>query len=507
MEISSFRDTWQALGTKGQLTLVGSLLLVLATMAVLFNYASRTSYTTLLSDLEPSESAEVTQALEGAGIGYKLEGGGTGVAVPEGDAAAARVALAEQGLPNDGRVGFELFDETSLGATEFQLEVDYERALEGEVARTIEGIEGVRRADVQLVLPEERLFSDEEQKPTAAVLLDADDTLDAATVRGIAHLVSSSVKGLDPAEVTVADQTGSLLWPEGQAGGTGASARMQAEQRYAAQISAQVNSMLVGTLGENKAQARVRVDLSLDETTIDKVTYAKTGTPLETSKDEETLQSSGGTAGTGKSTVPTYGGSASGSGTSKYSKTADRTSFGVDRTVEHTEVTPGKVERIDVALLVDSSVPEESVTALSASVASLAGVQKDRGDTLAVSRVEFAKAEETDAQAAAASGSMITTVLGLAKPIGLGLGIAIFLFFMQRTLRRRESDSVLEPTWLREIEQTVPLQALERGTPARSLPAHDPAGEQREALRGEVESIARTQPEQIASQMSTWMKE
>jgi len=510
MELSSLRDTWQALETRGQLTLVGSALLVVATMVVLFTYASRTSYVTLMSGVEPAQSAEVTQALESAGIAYRLGAGGSEISVPEDDTATARIALAKQGLPSDAHVGFELFDEKKLGATEFQQRVDYERALEGEVARTVEGIDGVRRAQVQLVLPDKRLFADDAEQPTAAVLLDAGGALDATIVRGIAHLVSSSVEGLEPSQVTVADESGTLLWPEGQAAGSGVSARLQAEQRYAAQLSAQANSMLVATLGPDKAQARVRAELQLDEKTIDKVTYAKKGTPLEVSLDEETLDSSGAAGTTGSSStgakVPAYAGAAQGGGGSKYSKTADRTSFGVDKTVERTTVVPGKVERIDVALLVDESVPKNQVDAIAQAVSSIAGVQLKRGDTLAVSRVRFTEPPAAEQGPAGGAAGLLSDPLRLARTAGLVLGIAGFLFFVRRALRRREHDPVLEPTWLREIEQTLPLASLEApSSPVR--PALDPAAEAREALRGEVEQIARTQPEQIAAQVSTWMKD
>ena len=140
---------------------------------------------------------------------------------------AARVALAEKGLTNGGQVGFEIFNKVSMGATDFQQKINYQRALEGEIDRAIQQITGITSADVQLVLPIDTLFVDQGSKASAAVLLTAAGQLDPSTVSGIAHLVAASVKGLDTANVTITDQSGALLWPNANAtGGVTASTKL-----------------------------------------------------------------------------------------------------------------------------------------------------------------------------------------------------------------------------------------------------------------------------------------
>src|SRR5439155_6624807 len=276
-DLSRLRDIWRGLELPGQVTLVASIVAVLVTAGFLFRFAAKPSYTTLLSGIDPAQSADITSALQGAGIPYHLGSGGTEISVAEGEVASARVALAKQGLPRGSHVGYEIFDKKSLGATDFQQKVDFQRALEGEVARTIEQIDGVRNADVQLVLPDDSLFADNGAKASAAVLLTASD-LDAATIRGISHLVASSVKGLDASQVTITDSTGMLLWPtaDGESGdGLSSSSRLHAEQLYASGVASDINALLTSTLGPGKAVARVHASLVLDQTSIDKVTYGK----------------------------------------------------------------------------------------------------------------------------------------------------------------------------------------------------------------------------------------
>jgi flagellar M-ring protein FliF len=506
--MDGFRDTWKNLEPRGQLTLIGSALLVVVTLFFLFQYASRPSYSTIAAGLDPADASEVQNALAGAGVDFKLENGGTAVAVRKGQESDAQVALASEGLPKGSHVGFEIFDESSISASDFQQKVDYQRALEGEIARTVEEIDGVQAAQVQLVLPEDSLFADESPQASAAVLLTSNAGLESSAVAGIARLVSSSVKGLKTDNVTITDSSGSLLWPRGDGvGGASATTALEAEARYNEQLSAQIQAFLVSTLGAGKAQARVHANLDLDQKTIDKVTYAKKGTPLVSETEEETLTNAGGTragaAGT-TSNVPTFAAGSESSGQSEYAHTTEKTTMGVNKTVERTTVVPGEVKKLDVALLVDASVPADTVSALRTSVGSLAGIDEERGDTISVSTVDFAKQPDSAAPKASPIAAVSSNPFGLLKWIGLVLGLAAFLFMVRRSVKRRENEPVaLEPTWLREIQGARPIAELEAGQTMQI----DQNGGQRKALRDQVDEIVNRQPEQIAQQVSTWMNE
>lgn len=509
---SRLRELWRGLEPRGQLTIVGSGLAVVVTLFLLYTYASKPGYTPVGTGLDPSKTAQMTKALESAGIPYRIGSGGSEVDVPDGSQSAARVALASKGLLSGSQVGLEIFDKQGIGATDFQQKIDYQRGLEGEVARAVEQVDGVTSADVQLVLPDDTLFADSTQRASAAVLLTTAAALDPTAVSGIAHLVASAVKGLAVADVTITDQSGTLLWPTADSsGGVSATAQLRADQLYAAQLSASIDSLLAGTVGAGKAEARVHADLNTDQTTIDKVQYSKKGTPLTDQTQQETLQSKGAGAsvpagtGTNTSTVPTYAGTTGTGGSSNYKSQSSATTYGVDKTVSHTTVAPGTVRRLDVALLVDTSVPQPEVTALQKSVASLAGIDAKRGDTLSVSRIAFAKPPAATATKAGPL-SMLGNVAGLAKLALAVLGALVFLLLMRRGLKRREREGIApEPTWLREIARAVPVGELEAGLGVRRALA--PGARRSAGLKAEAEEIAINQPEQIAAQVGQWLKE
>lgn len=516
MQPGRFREFWNSLDTKGQLTMVGSLIAVVVLAFVLFRVASRPSYTALASGLDPAEASEIAATLDAAGIGYQIVNGGTQVDVVQGQESNARVALASEGLPNGGEVGWELFDEQKLGTTDFQQRVNFQRALEGEIAKTIEGIEGIQDAQVQLVLPEDELFTEPGSTASAAVLLDGSGGLDSNTITGIAHLVSSSVKSLDPQKVTITDSSGTLLWPAGDAvGATGSTSKLEAEQQYAAQLSALANAMLAKTLGPDKAEVRVHATLNLDQRTVDAVRYADDGTPLTRSNDAETFQSEGnvpaGISGT-DGNIPGFAAGGGGEGNSSYKRNNTTTEFGVDKTVERTVVAPGTVERLDVALLLDDSLTEQAdvVQAARNAVSALVGLDPERGDTITATTIPFAEPEKETAAEKGGVGALLANPLGLLKYVVVGVGSLVFLFAMRRALRRRESEQIApEPTWLRQIEGAVPLAQLGAGSyppPNIELPP-DPAAERREAVRHEVEELVKREPEKVAQQVGQWVRE
>jgi flagellar M-ring protein FliF len=247
---------------------------IVAVMFFMLRLASAPSYTVLAAGLAPSDTGKVTAALDEQGIAYELRANGTAVAVEKASVATARVALAGQGVamsPSGEQKGFELFDQQKLGASDFQQRVTYQRALEGEIARTIQQVDGVQDAQVQLVLPEDSLFADEATPATAAVMVSGPSIgLEAGAVRGIAQLVASSVKGLKTDDVTITDGAGQLLWPQGDAvggAGGGAGGKLAAETRYERALQANLNALLTQTLGVGKARVQVKADLNVDKTT------------------------------------------------------------------------------------------------------------------------------------------------------------------------------------------------------------------------------------------------
>jgi flagellar M-ring protein FliF len=494
-----------AMSTRGKIVLAASGLAILFVAFMLFRVASAPSYTTLQAGIDPAKTGKITSALDQAGVSYKLQSNGTAVAVVSGQESKARVALAGQGLAAGGsQPGYELLDKQKLGASTFQQQVAYQRALEGQISQTIGQIDGISGAQVQLTLPKDDLFADEKQPATAAVLLTADSaTLDPAAVRGIASLVASSVQDLKPSNVTITDASGSMLWPQGDGtdSAAGASSKPAAEARYASAMQATLGALIARTVGSDKAQVQVHADLDVDKATVEELKYAKKGTPLQSNVETETLKGTG-ASGSGRTganaNIPSYAqNAASGGGNSDYKRKTDKTTYAVNKSVSRTTKAPGAVNKLDVALLVDKSVPAAQATALKNAVAAAAGIDPKRGDTITQSTIAFTKPKAAPGPAGLPVPPAFMAPL---KYAGIGLASILFLFFVTRALRKREQEAIPMPTWLSEIEGPRPLAELERSTTPPTAIAAETGGSQ-------VDSLVREQPERVAQQLRAWISE
>ncbi|MCW2997613.1 MAG: fliF [Solirubrobacterales bacterium] len=509
-----------SLSTRGKVILAGCAVAFLITAMLLVKMAGAPSYVEVMAGVDPAQTGKITAALDQRGIGYELRGNGTAIAVDQSRTGDARIALAEAGLSGAAKQpGFELLDKQKLGASNFQQQVAYQRALEGQIANTIGQIDGVSSAQVSLTLPKDQLFTDEAQAATAAVLLgSAAGGLEPASVRGIANLVSSSVQGLKTSNVTITDATGQMLWPSGDAAG-GVASKPAAEARYDAQLEASLTAMLTNTLGAGKAHVQVHSDLNVDRATQEKLQYAKNGTALKSVDESETLSGSGGASGGAAGTatnIPSYAQTAGGGagGKSDYKHTTKSTDFGVDKTITKTQVAPGAVNRLDVALVLDKSIrmTKAELASLTQTISSAAGVQRSRGDTLAVSQVAFAKQPTA---AAPAAGPLPTGLLAHARTAFLGLAALLFLFFVSRHLRKRQ-DGVFadEPSWLRQLGEPATAQ-LGAGDPNGTdavLDAFNAQEAARKVFENDpraiaLEEIVAREPEKIAHHLRTWITE
>jgi len=497
---------------RGRLILGAVALGTIVVLILLMRMASAPSYTTLMTGLDPAQTGKVTAALDTKGIGYELQNNGTALAVEKGKTAEARIALAGAGLSGtSAQPGYELLDRQKLGTSNFQQNINYQRALEGEIAKTIEQVDGVGGAAVQLVLPdrEAQLFSDTASPATAAVLLSGSTALDPGAVRGIAQLVANSVPGLQTDKVTITDGSGQALWPTGSgdggaAGDGGLLAKQAAEARYDAQMAASLGAMLTRTLGADKAQVQVHADLDANEATQEQLTYGRRGVALQSKSERETLRGGGGggggTAGVGANT-PSYAQTGAG-GRSDYRRDSADDVFGVDKTVTRTRIAPGAINTQQVSVLLDRSVPASAIPQIRAAVASAAGIDARRGDVLTVGQVAFAR------QPVAAAPSPVATYGGYLKYVFVAIATLAFLLFVTRQLKRRESETLAAtPTWLSEIQAPRTLAELERleadDHPTQVRPLRTPE----QPARLQVEDLVERDPDRVAQQVRAWMAE
>lgn len=510
--MANFTQTLKGMTPKGWAMIGGSVAAAILFLVIVMQMASKQSYSTLEAGIDPAQSGKITSTLSAQGITAQLQNGGTAIAVPSAQVSKARVALATAGLLGNQQPGFSLMDKQQLGQSNFQQQITYERALEGQLDSTIEQINGVSSAQVNLVLPnaQDQLFSDQSQPSTASVLLGDSGTLSTSSVRGIAQLVASSVPGLQSSKVTITGSDGSLLWPTSNSDGSsdgGLLSKDAAGMRYDSEMEAEVNAMLAQTLGANKASVVVNADLNANQATQDSLTYGKKGVPLTQQVSNEALKGSGATAGGSAGTsanIPSYattgGTSGSGSG-SNYNNRTSNTNFGVDKVVTHSIIAPGAINQQSVSVMVDKSVPASELPAIKQAVTNAVGIQAKRGDTVSVSQLAFAPVKATPA-ATSATGSM----MNYAKYGVIGLGSLLFLVFAGRMLRKREREGLAgQPKWLRELEAPRTLASLERAqVPEQEITQLQPAVS---VARRQVEELVQRDPERVAAQVRAWMAE
>lgn len=472
---------------------------------LLFQIASKPSYTTLMSGINPTQTGKMTAELSTEGIQYQLQNGGTALAVPASDVAQARIALAGADLLTPSESDSSLFTSGSLGESDEQEQVQYQVALEQQLADTIDQVQGVEGAQVELALPNPNnaVFSDTSQQPSAAVLLSGGSNLGSGAIRGIAQLVASSVQGLDVNKVTITSDTGELLWPNGSSGGS--LSVESADSSYDQQQEAELSGMLATTLGTGMATVVVDAQLNDNTETQDQLTYGKAGVPLTTDTQNEKLTNKGGSGTTTVANGQTAGGN------SNYTDTTSDSTNGVDKTVTQTTVAPGAVQSDDVSVLVSDKVPASEIktitSAVDAAVGATPALVKAGTDTVQVSRVKFASPATP---AATPTASPSSGMMGMAEDALAVIGGLVFLFLMTRMLRRREREPLAarQATWLRELDSPRSLVELEdesgptepvrikRLRPAAAAPA-----------KLQVEDLVEHEPDRVASQVREWMAE
>jgi flagellar M-ring protein FliF len=496
----------QRLTPRGWLIAGGSVVGAILVIYLFVNMVSQPSYSTIATGLDPARTGKMTAALDQHGVGYELQNNGTALAVQANQTSQARVALASAGLLGGGQPDFSLFEKQNLGESNFQQQVNYQRALQGQLQETINNVQGVSGAQVELVIPnpQDQLFAGNQSSASAAVLLSGTNALDPSSVRGIAQLVASSVPGLALQKVTITSGSGQLLWPaQGSEGGEGGgSTKQSAQAQYDQNMSASLDAMLVRILGPGKGIAQVYAEMNVDKTTQETLTYGKTGVPIQQSKDLETL-AGGGSA--GGATVPGIAQTAGGK--SNYKHEIVTSTLGVGKTVTHSTLAPGTITSQHVSVLLDHSVPPAALPAIREAITNAAGIQSTRGDTISIGQMAFAKTTE-------AAASPITGMLGYVKYLFIALASGAFLFFTTRSLRRREQEGFdgQDPPWLRELELPVRLSELERETPAAPAPSMisqpvPAANVGRPTVRQQVEQLADSSPDRVAQQVRTWMQE
>lgn len=490
------QDWWQSLARWQQIAAVGIGVGGLALLFYLTILAQTPEYAVAFRGLNEQDAAAVVEALKKSNVPYRIEGDGSVIRVPASQVYEVRLEMARQGLPKGGTVGFEIFDGGQLGTlgmTDFLQRVNYQRALEGELARTIASLEPLQTARVHLVIPEPSLFLEEQKEPSASVLvqLKPGRRLDQGQIEAITHLVASSVEGLKPKNITVVDMEGEVLWRQAEeaeeAGLERASAtQIEVQRMYEAEMQNRLQDLLDKTLGPDKAAVQVSVTMDWDRLETSSETYSQGGPAsgvLRSSRVVEEYQGqpgalAGGVVGldTNSPQIPTYPGVITTTAEGGYVRRETIYNYEVSKTIQNLVKAPGSIKRMSVAVLLDESVPAEQRQSIEQMVAAAVGLDPARGDTIAVAATAFDRgfytAQQEAIQAAQRNELLMTGMKALASIIGL-----VLLLLFVRGLFRDLSARRLYPymTVLPASQAAVPVAALEAAqgqlTPSQAVSA------------------------------------
>ncbi|MDH4191651.1 MAG: flagellar basal-body MS-ring/collar protein FliF [Betaproteobacteria bacterium] len=514
-------------GLPGRLRLSGliGIAAVIAVLGAAWMWASTPDYRVLFSNISDRDGGAIVAALDQMNVPYKFSEGGGAILVPAGQVHDARLKLASQGLPRGAAVGFELMESQKLGITQFQEQVNYQRALEGELARSIQSLAAVRAARVHLAIPKPSVFMREQQKPTASVLvsLHAGRTLERAQISGIVHLISSSVPQLSAREVSVLDDAGTLLSnPQASDSSLDPSQLAQVQLTEAAYIRRIVDILepIVGR-GNVRAQVAADIDFSFTESTAE-IFKPNQGPGVSAVRSQQTSEA-GGAAAAGAEGVP---GSASNQPAAKAAGAApaaapvaaqptrkeSTVSYEVDRTVRHVRAPVGGLRRLSAAVVVNfrrvtdaagktshEPLKAEEMSQINALVREAIGFSAQRGDSLNVANAAFSIAEPPAALPELPIWRQPENI-ALAKEFGkatlLGLLGLYLLFGVLRPFMRQLAASGGQPALL--AAQNLPaLPAPETGTGG--------AARAPDARLDSLRQIARQDPKAVANIVRNWV--
>lgn len=444
------------------IALIGVAALVLGGIA-LASWLGKASYAPLFTGLAAADASSITDQLTTDGVPYQLTDGGATILVPQDKVYSERLKAASNNLPSSNEGGYSLLDKMGVTSSEFQQDVTYKRAIEGELAKTISSMDGVKAATVQLAVPEKTVFVSEEKDPTASVFVATENGAQLSTdqVQSIVHLTSAAVEGMQPTDVSVVDQKGQTLSAVGT-GATGSGADQAAD--YDATTRKKIQDLLDTTLGPGNASVVVSATMNQESGTRTSESFAKPkGGAValnESSSTEEYGSGSGagagatGVLGPDNIAVPngTDGANGTATGDDGYKNESATKNNAVDKTTETTQIPAGGVERQTISVALNSraaSVQNANLQSINDLVSAAAGADNTRGDQVRVAMMDFddsaakdaAKAleEQQQAEQQQAMWSAIRTAGIVVAVLAAAIVLAIVL---ARRARRQSREAV-----------------------------------------------------------------
>ncbi len=428
---------FEALSSAKKISIVMVFVITLASIVLMVYLTSQVEYRVLFSNLSNEDASNIVTKLNEKKIPYKLSATGNAVSVPAEQVTQLRLELAASGLPQGGGVGFEIFDQKTLGATEFEQQLNYRRALQGELSRTINGLDEIQSSRVHIALPKDSLFTDLQKKPTASVTLrlKSGKSLKPAQIEGIVHLVSSSIEGMNPADVMVVDSKGNILSSKQNDTKLSKLTAQQIDYQRGLEkdLSARIQSMLENVVGQGKAVVRVTAELDFRITEKTEESYnpeMQVVRSTQKNSEKENAVSAAGAV----------------SDNPKKEKLDEIINYEINKVVSKTVMPVGETKKLSIAVLVDGkykknekneevyqALDKKEIESLEDLVRKSAGFNAQRGDQVVVTNMPFRKADAEEAESVTIKQT-VETVSPILKYVGIFGLIAFIVLFVLRPM-------------------------------------------------------------------------
>lgn len=533
--VEQFKAAWQRFSTIQKTTVILIPALLLGALIAMIVWTSQPKYRVLYSKLNAKDAGVLVDKLKSDGVPYRIGGDGTTIEVPDEKVYETRLSLASQNMPMGSGVGFEIFDKTSFGVTDFNQQVNYQRALEGELSRTIASLEEVDKARVHLVMPKPSLYEAKQKDATASVVLNLKPraTLRPDQIRGVVFLVSASVEGLSAQNVTLLDSNGQVLsdlikddlLEESAPAGSPASGgkllkqtdtQFQVQKRFEHEIERRVSGMLDKVLGPNRSSIKVTAELNFDNKESNSETYEPVvnnqGIVRSSQRKVESFTGNGtmpgGIPGT-ESNIPGYQSYAA-AGNSNYGKNEETVNYEINKKVSHVIEAPGTIKRLSVAVMVDSLQPQQ-VDSIREAARVAAGLDLARGDQISVENISFDTSFRHNQELANLQAEKQQLWVNIGTAALILVIMTMVLLFLRSILKPRVVR--VQERLIREItrvgeeeagsseEAAIPLDQAGR-------PSEQALEDQRKAqIRQQVAKLAREKPQAIAMLIRRWLSE
>ncbi len=495
------------------------ILSIFLSIALLFYLANKTEYQVLFSNLSPEDGGEIIAKLKERKIPYKIERNGTVILVPSDMVYELRLTLASESLPSSSTVGFELFNNIDFKTTRFVQEINYRRALQGELARTINKFKEVRSSRVFIVLPKDSLFLEKERPASASIQLDLKRELPPKKLAAIVHLVASAVEGLTTDRVTVVDTNGRLIFKGGgekEKNQLLNTDQLEYKSRLENNIQKEIQSMLEAIVGVGNAIVRVAVDVDFTSITMNQEEYDPTSlVPRSEKKIQETEEIKNNvkkvtSIDNQRGILPADQGAAK-----KRTKSNVITNYEINK-IRKTIVQPyGQIKRISVAAVINGVwktqkgkdgkivkiyIPrkEEELKKFEDLIKKAVGYNEDRGDQINVSSIPFNEPiYQRGGEIVKKEEGILTKIMEQKKTImNIGLVIFIVIFILRPLFKTLKTITIAEKSEQRELP---PSPSEERPKISESV----------KTLRGKerVLEITEKEPEKAVSLIKLWLQE